>query len=768
MVAPTLARVVSGRHDWQLTPAGVRLATLFATITVLLSIRSLDGDPQAPWWTIGGLTVMATLFAVLAWETARRRFVWAGAVLLSVATSVWWIESGSKLVASADGAIIRDFININAIAAAVTAVYSVIVFRWRIEPREQTSGRHLRWDGSLHRVAVWGMLALMLCGVGVGLLTDVLDASLGGNQPLAAVAVLAVMVAAVARFWDARSPGTVACLYLAGAMGTGALVDALDITDVAQLTWSATLCGAAYALLTSYLWSRRAELVTWCADRGVPAAVETRKSWSDDDEVKLVGHTWLVTCNGLIAGLVTMCVFWIECTFVSWPQRNAAAYALVALTIALALLARGTRRSALQISSLIWGVLFATAWGLSWLAPDAIGPVVNRLIVAVVAVAVAAVLYGIGLVKLWQRENEWTRAAQRLAPSLVTIGGGLLVLVLAMEVYHFFEDGDVPVTWPARIAVAVALVGTGAVALAAAVLPGRDPLGLSESGRTVYVYAAEVIAALLFIHVRVTVPWLFHGWFLRFWPMIAMVIAFTGVGFSEWCARRRQHVLSRPLQKTAALLPILPLLGFWIVENQVNFSLLLLTIGALYAVLAVLRRSFGFSILAVIAANGSLWRLLGTHEGLSLAQHPQLWLIPPAVCVLVASYLNRARLSDQQMTSIRYLSAIVIYASSTADIFLNGVAEAPWLPAALAALAIAGIFAGIMLRVRAFLYLGTTFLMVSLMTVIWHAAVERHHIWILWVCGIVAGLLILALFGLFEKRRDDLIRVVDNLRQWDA
>ncbi|MCA9100696.1 MAG: hypothetical protein KDA63_06090 [Planctomycetales bacterium] len=54
------------------------------------------------------------------------------------------------------------------------------------------------------------------------------------------------------------------------------------------------------------------------------------------------------------------------------------------------------------------------------------------------------------------------------------------------------------------------------------------------------------------------------------------------------------------------------------------------------------------------------------------------------------------------------------------------------------------------------------------MTVIWHAAVELDHTWIWCVSGIIAGLLIIVVFGLFEKRRDDLLRVVDNLRHWDA
>jgi hypothetical protein len=96
------------------------------------------------------------------------------------------------------------------------------------------------------------------------------------------------------------------------------------------------------------------------------------------------------------------------------------------------------------------------------------------------------------------------------------------------------------------------------------------------------------------------------------------------------------------------------------------------------------------------------------------------------------------------------------------------VASAPWLPGVLALFAILGIFAGIMLRVRAFLFLGTTFLSVALMTIIWYAAVELDHTWIWWVSGIVVGVLIIALFGLFEKRRDDVLRVVENLKQWQA
>jgi hypothetical protein len=38
----------------------------------------------------------------------------------------------------------------------------------------------------------------------------------------------------------------------------------------------------------------------------------------------------------------------------------------------------------------------------------------------------------------------------------------------------------------------------------------------------------------------------------------------------------------------------------------------------------------------------------------------------------------------------------------------------------------------------------------------------------LWVAGIFTGALIIALFGLFEKRRDDVLRVVEDLKRWHA
>ena len=81
---------------------------------------------------------------------------------------------------------------------------------------------------------------------------------------------------------------------------------------------------------------------------------------------------------------------------------------------------------------------------------------------------------------------------------------------------------------------------------------------------------------------------------------------------------------------------------------------------------------------------------------------------------------------------------------------------------------ILGILAGILLRVRAFLILGTGFLALAMFTVIWHAAVDLEQTWIWWACLGLLGVLLLVLFAFFEKRRDDIHEMLEKLKQWEG
>jgi hypothetical protein len=311
-----------------------------------------------------------------------------------------------------------------------------------------------------------------------------------------------------------------------------------------------------------------------------------------------------------------------------------------------------------------------------------------------------------------------------------------------------------------------------------------DPLALPERRRPLYVYAAELVLVLLFLHVRLTMPFLFRGTLAQYWPFLLMGLAFLGVGLAEVFERRNLRVLADPLQKTGIFLPLLPLLAFWLqpaiapllppaagrarslppfLEHAGVWYLL----GLLYAWVAVTRRSSRFALLAALSVNFGTWGLLYHYReaGVGFLAHPQLWLIPLALILLAAEHINRDRLPAAQALALRYFGLILLYVSSTADLFLAGMGDIG-LSLVLAVLSVLGVLAGIQFRVRAFLFAGLTFLLLVIFARIWYAAVTQAQTWVWWVSLIVLGVAILALFAVFEKRRNDVLRLVEELKRW--
>jgi hypothetical protein len=130
-----------------------------------------------------------------------------------------------------------------------------------------------------------------------------------------------------------------------------------------------------------------------------------------------------------------------------------------------------------------------------------------------------------------------------------------------------------------------------------------------------------------------------------------------------------------------------------------------------------------------------------------------------------AEQVSRARLRPAQALALRYAGLLLVYLPSTADLFLTGLGRGVQLPIALALLAVAGVLLATLLRVRAFLFLGVTFLSLVVFAQIRHAAVGRAQTWAWWASGIALGTAILARFALFEKRRNDVLKVLDALRR---
>jgi len=413
-------------------------------------------------------------------------------------------------------------------------------------------------------------------------------------------------------------------------------------------------------------------------------------------------------------------------------------------------------------------LLSAMLWGWAWLSPFDGLQAINRLAVVMVIAGTILIGYRFIISRNLADENEWRCGVKAQLPIIGAIGFIALVAILSAEASNYASLKEARTPWWVVIAVFAALVSLFCACIAFALSPGRDPFNLSERGRMNYVYGAEALTVVTILHARVTMPWFFGGFFLTWWPLVVMLLAFTGVGLGELFRRRGRLVLAEPLERTGILLPILPVFGFWLEPSHVSYSGLLFLVGLFYGALSVMRRSFAFGILAVFAGNGGLWNLLDGVDGYGFYQHPQLWLIPVSLSVLAAGHINRDQLTKDQLTMIRYATLMMIYVSSTSDIFINGVSESPWLTMILLVLSVVGVLAGLALRIRAFLFLGTSFLLLSLLAIIWTASVNLKWGGFWPVVGIAFGVLIISAFAMFEKKRREMLELVERLKQWQA
>jgi hypothetical protein len=778
--------------------AGVGLAV------VALAMRGAWTDPGRPYWSAGVmLSVVLTTGALALW-LRRPAFVYVSGLLVNLVGFVVWLAWGADTATS--------FLSTQALCLAVgAAVWSAI----DIAPG--TDRRAAEYLVPFSHAAV--SLALVLLGAVVAL---ELAASLGGESAsggfLPWPALIAVVVALVVSLWDERAVLTPAGLYAAGLLAVGLVLAHLPVSP-ARVAWAACLLLAGYTLLTV------------AVVRVSPRLTGLRHALRLPDPPTATWlRLGLLPVQAVVPALALVLSVGVCVGFESALDRFAGPLAVALVGAAAFLLVGAIGRvvnpsvsepdgrcrepsgtvgpprlggptTALRYMTLLLGILFLTEVGWATLDPGVPAVALHRNVLVMTALAVATVAYGVGLARGSVRWPAWAECGRRGGPVLGVLALVVLLGVLVQEFLLYNPHPEVKRTpmlgWAVAV-VSVALAGLIVAQVRFAVRPGSDPFGLSERRRTLYVYAAEVLLLGLFLHVRLNVPGLFGSHFVHYLPFAVMGLAYLSVGLGEFFERRNLSVLAGPLRWTGLFLPLLPLLVFWmrppealekLLESNIpgtvpllaalkrlptyhdagnfdRYALVWFLLGMLYVIVALARRSSRYALFGALAANVGLWCLLYRY-GWAFLVHPQLWLVPLALIVLVSEHLNRKRLGPAASATLRYAGLGLLYLSSTADMFIAGLGRSAVLPLVLALLCVAGVLAGIALRVRAFLLLGVGFLGLVVFSMIWHAAVDLSQTWVWWASGVVLGLVIVGMFALFEKRRNDVLRVFEQIREWD-
>jgi len=766
----------------EIAPVGLTVwAQVFAIGLAIVGVRIGWDDPLRPFAPAGMVLVAGFVFGAVGYRAVSRPHEYLSGLMATLASVLVWVSWGPDSKSSLALACAIGLAGVGLVWAGITATQRLRNDSWDEpeeapdEPGDDLLGLPYAASEMLppfRRFAAAASFLLVLVGL-VPMFARVAVDSFG----LAWAAVTTVAVALGLLQWDRRATYSAAGLYV---LGIAAI--ALGISEIfpgpVWLEWVTPIALAGYVLIASAVASVVFRRPEWLARLRLP------------DRAPGDVRNWFIVAQAITASAILGTAMQTAVTEPGLVKRLTGGIAALLLVPAAGLLMGASpRRTSLLRPTML--VLAAAGVGvIAWAIPDLAGPVpwLHRHGGLFVALVIAAVAFAEAL------PAGWAEVGRKVAGWIGVAALVVLAVFLVQQIPHFDPTARKTPLEPFTVgAVIVAILAFITLALRVALQPDRDPLGPTATGRQGYVYLAEVLLVLLFAHMRLNVPQLFRSEAVQYWTFIVMLLAFIGVGLAELFARRGLHVLSRPLLRTGVLLPLIPLVAFWakppslltefaqeqapglqpaigylekLPQHFDAYALLWFLAGLLYGLIALSRRSFAWALLGALATNAGLWALLSHHQ-VPAAVHPQAWAIPLALIVLVSEHVNRYRLREDVAASLRYLGISMIYVSSAADLFIAGIGQSLWLPVILAVLCLAGVVVGVLLRVRAFLYLGIGFLLLDVFSMIWYAAVDRQQTWVWYASGIVLGALILALFAILEKRRNDVQELVERLRQWN-
>ncbi len=676
--------------------------------------------------------------------------------------------------------------NTNASWVLLVAMWTTVGCCWRfilsdnvVLKRKEVGTQRIPWIDFL---LCGGALLVVLPGMAIGLL-DV-PSTVRGNDPWLVgpswIATLAILVASSP--WRLGRRGTVTLGYWASQC---MLVMAVELALPAVWNISSLAMSVSLAAVLAGLWAWSWPiLLGWC--RGTPmnslALLDRRGMLRISDELR--------ACFGL-----TIVVAIVVAVFGILPRVQATSAWLMICSVGGLAAVLGTTAS--------WGVLLGKSDRpqdamirkfavLTFLVAMVLGAMRLEPGTEPAALVVSMRLLVAGIIvipiSLWGLPKLLGLDLQVWKPGLV-LGAGcgaalVLISTFAMFGMELALRGTIAIrSLPLALVIGICCVlATGSAMCAIlGLLPqayNRVLPNVSPEKRRWLLYAAQLLGGLTWFHLYLCRPQIAFVGLRPYWPYTVMALAFLSAAIAEWGRRRGDQVVASTLRQSTLYLPLIPVIGFWLASGEskwmylgdrVSYSVLLVCGSLFYAAMSMVwSKDRAPRVATVVIGNMALWVLLAQQPSFAFATHPQFWLIPPAVCVLAVLHFERGRIQPTVQVAIRYAATLIIYVSSTADILLGEVGGTLWGPMILILLALLGMIAGVVLHTRAFLYLGTFFVLIGVMSMVWHAQRAIDQSWPWWVFGITLGIVILASLMAIEKQKASIRRMADKLALWEA
>ncbi|MCI0527560.1 MAG: hypothetical protein L0Y56_08975, partial [Nitrospira sp.] len=251
-----------------------------------------------------------------------------------------------------------------------------------------------------------------------------------------------------------------------------------------------------------------------------------------------------------------------------------------------------------------------------------------------------------------------------------------------------------------------------------------------------------------------------------FWGKVIMIgLSFFLLWVNMKTHQLRLTVFQQPTYLTSLILPAISVVlavahsfsgqSFYDQMTGVN-PFLIACAASYYALVAFRRKNKEFGYLAAILYDGAMFLLWTDLKFTDL----QFYLIPIGLTIIFIAQVNKNQLGRENLSYLRSFGSLIIYASPAWAIVTSG---SNIHALSLAILSFLGIVVGIALRIRAFLYLGTIFLVMDLVA---QVVIQSYHSSLFkWLCILTTGILIIFLAAFFERKREMVLRKIKALAE---
>jgi hypothetical protein len=552
---------------------------------------------------------------------------------------------------------------------------------------------------------------------------------------------------------------------------------ALDGWSIAVLLWS-TLPLVGYALLMVFGYSL-AFPTTW-----LPKLIWMEPVAGLVILAAIVYRFWQKPAQGWLIAVAWAAEVALICTLAFWQQPlRWVAIATLALGLLSVLLAEAWARRTGQPYRWSWQLIPLGYGGLGWVLAHTEWTSISGLY----TFALAAIFLGVG-----RRQPDWMPVTVLgliqvsmgafellLYPLLRAQGGqpgdGLLVLAalaIALAVFAWVVD-----RWGTRLlnlpVESLHIFGHLHWGVSTWLLVPALLLPLSRLGERLWGAEMLVLGGYALVQGRRQPAWVYFGLGQIFaalgqglsthiaagllYPWASALTSAFGLGLYSlpW---QRWGWLKTPFQRFAQGVPILITL---LTAFSVNTSSLLLT-GGFYGWMAFAAQTTRLSYIGLITANWAALRLL---EQFNLTS--RVWNVSlVGLSILFVAQVDPALRSSSQKGLRHWLRCFAVGLIGTTVLYESD----PSFMAGLLAigLSLALIMAGLLLRIRAFLYVGTLMFVAKILRLIWLFIADESLV--LWALGIALGLVLIWIAATFEARRAQVTALlqywVTELEQW--